>query len=105
METWRERFSTQLRHLKSTEGTTQQELADRLGVAQSTIAGWLHGRREPESLQQFEALARAIGVHPAWLLYGVDESAEDHALKQLIQRLPPERRQIVRNLAASLSEA
>ena len=105
METWRERFSVRLRHLKATEGLTQQKLADQLGVAQSTVAGWLHGRREPESLQQFEALAKAIRVHPAWLLYGVDESEEDHELKLLIQALPDDQRKIVRSLAASLAGA
>lgn len=105
METWRERLSSRLRYLKDRDGLTQQGLADRLGVAQSTVAGWLHGRREPETLQQFERLAEAVECHPAWLLYGMEESEEEHALMQVLRGLPAERLQIVRNLAHSLVEA
>lgn len=105
METWRERLSARLRHLKATDGMTQQKLADQLGVAQSTVAGWLHGRREPETLKQFEDLAAAIQVPPSWLLFGEEESAEDYALRQLLKQLNEEHRSIVRNLASTLVSA
>ncbi len=41
-------FATRLRTLRETKGySSQQALADALGVAQSTVANWECGRREP----------------------------------------------------------
>lgn len=41
-------FAKRLRVLRESQGyTSQQALADALGVAQSTIANWECGRREP----------------------------------------------------------
>lgn len=102
MSTWRERFASRLAQLKGRDGLTQQQLAERVGVAQSTIAGWLHGRREP-SFDQVDRLSLALGVEPAWLLFGVDESDEAHRLAVLIESLPEARQRIVRDLAASLA--
>lgn len=105
MGRWRERFSTRFRHLKATERLTQQALADRLGVAQSTVAGWLHGRREPESLQQYVALARELRVHPAWLLFGVEIDEESTKVAMAISQLPERERALVTGMVDSLRNA
>lgn len=69
---WRERAKSRYIHLKSTEGLTQAKLAEQVGVTQGAVAHWLGGRRVPETLEQYEALAMALKMHPAELLYGLD---------------------------------
>lgn len=47
---------------RATQGETQQQMADRLGVSRSTIARWMrHGVLEPNELLAF---SRAYGADP-----------------------------------------
>lgn len=50
-------------------GLTQADLADRLGLAQSTLARWESGAREP-ARAAVKRLAAALGVTAAWLEAG-----------------------------------
>lgn len=95
MDKWRDRLRRRFEELKATEGLTQEALAEKVGVTQGTVAHWLNGRRTPDTLQTFEALADAISVHPAWLIYGldVDENANEAARK--LNSLPPARREAI----------
>lgn len=68
---WRKRLNERFSYLKRTEGITQEWLAEKVGVTQGTIGHWLNGRRSPDTLEDYEKLASAIGMHPAELLYGV----------------------------------
>lgn len=79
-ETWRQR----MRRRRNELGLTQPQLAEKLEVSQSTITHWETGRREPEDLKTFEALATALEMHPAELIYG-------------IEMLPPEAVDVGRN--------
>lgn len=69
---WRERAKRRYLQLKTTEGLTQAKLAEQVGVTQGAIAHWLSGRRQPDTLDQYESLARSLKMHPAELLYGLD---------------------------------
>lgn len=96
MEPWRDRFRGRYRELRDQEGLTQEQLAERLGITQGTVAHWLNGRRSPKSLEAYESLASALRVHPAWLLYGIGE--EDGDVLRAAQRLrsmPPELRDAI----------
>lgn len=72
---WRKRFNERFSYLKRTDGITQEWLAEKVGVTQGTIGHWLNGRRSPDTLEDYEKLASAIGMHPAELLYGVQPDA------------------------------
>lgn len=48
---------------------TQQELALRLGVTQSTVSHWLTGRRTP-TFSRIERIAAELGVDAAELAFG-----------------------------------
>lgn len=54
-------FGARLRYLRKSENTTQQELADSIGVAKSTISMYENGQREPD-FETLEALADHFNV-------------------------------------------
>lgn len=41
------KFSENLRQLMKDENLTQQELANKMGIAQSAISAWLNQKKEP----------------------------------------------------------
>lgn len=61
------RLAQRLRHELDQSGTTQQQLADTLTVAQSTVSRWLTGRNTVP-VEQLEPIARALNVEVADLL-------------------------------------
>lgn len=96
---WRDRFKERFAYLKATEELTQEKLAERLDVTQGTVGHWLKGRRSPETLDMYEKLADAIGLHPAWLLYGVGPeeklSKETIETAKAIERMPSPQRAMI----------
>ncbi len=63
--------------LKDT-GLTAADLARKLDVSQPTVHAWvtgLHGMRWTNARR----VAKAVGVTPAWLMFGADSSAEGSA--------------------------
>lgn len=67
-EPWRTRMQRRRKQI----GLTQAQLAEKLGLSQGTITHWECGRREPEDLATLEKLARALDMHPAELIYGIE---------------------------------
>jgi len=55
-------------------GTSQGSLARALECTRGAVGHYLAGRRQP-TLTQMERIAGVMGVHPAWLLYGVGRGA------------------------------
>ncbi len=54
-------LGSRLRYLRKSENMTQQELADSIGVAKSTISMYENGQREPD-FETLEALADCFNV-------------------------------------------
>lgn len=101
---WRTRLAARIQELRDQEGLTQRALAKRIGCAPSSLSNWLSGAREPRELADFELLAKGIGVHPAWLLYGVgDNDPEATDLTEQIMRLTPTARAVVQRLVEELT--
>ena len=65
-------FGTKLRLLREEEGDTQARLAEKLKVAQSTVAQWEAGTRKP-SADAVVAIARCFYTSADFLLGLVDE--------------------------------
>jgi len=61
------RLAQRLRNELDQSGITQQQLADALSVAQSTVSRWLTGRYTVP-IEQLEPIARVLGVEIADLL-------------------------------------
>ena len=60
-------FKTILRNLRRQDRMTQGELAEKLGVAKSTISMWENGARKP-SYEMLEAIADYFNVNISHLL-------------------------------------
>lgn len=108
---WRERFRQRFDVLKVREGLTQEKLAEILGVTQGTVGHWLNARRAPDTLAMYEQLAKALNVHPAWLLYGIDKAMTKESFEfiELWEKLPLSQRlalfETVRSLAAQVDKS
>lgn len=96
---WRERAKSQYIKLKRSEGLTQYKLAEQLGVTQGAVAHWLSGRRVPETLEQYEALAIALKMHPAEMLYGLDPE-----LSKTFDRFDADKRSKIINAISVLAD-
>lgn len=57
---------------------SQTEIGDTLGVTGVTVGRWEEGGREPNSLEQVERLALALGVSPGWLAFGEGAMLSGH---------------------------
>ncbi len=68
-----ESWIPRVREWMENSGTSQGDLARALECTRGAVGHYLAGRRQP-TLAQLERIAIAIGVHPAWLLYGIGPS-------------------------------
>ena len=60
-------FGERLRTARKSKGYTQEQLAEIIGVAKSTLTGYERGNREPNVLK-IHALAKALDVDANFLL-------------------------------------
>src|SRR5579875_4180893 len=70
--------ATRLKKMLKDTGLTAADLARKLDVSQPTVHAWitgLHGMRWNNARR----VAKAVGVSPAWLMFGTDASAEGSA--------------------------
>ena len=73
-----------LAEARDAAGLSPRELADHLGVKESTIEKWESGERSPRG-QRVSKLAGILGVSLSWILVGrgVEPSAANHDVAQL----------------------
>lgn len=64
-------FINRLKSVMADHKISQNELAKRTGIRQSSISDWLNDKYEPKQDKVY-LLAKALNVSPAWLL-GYDE--------------------------------
>lgn len=55
------------KELMKKKGYTQTELAERIGVKQPTISGWVQGLNQPRT-KQLPVIAQALGVSVSTLV-------------------------------------
>ena len=56
------KFPEHLKAARKEKGLTQTQVAEHLGVNQSTIASWEIGRRQPRTAQDCVALKELLGI-------------------------------------------
>lgn len=70
MSSWSERAKLIMKKM----GITHEMLANEVGITRGAITHYFTGRRQPP-LKQLEKIAIILKTTPAWLQYGIDESA------------------------------
>ncbi len=61
------------KELMKRKGYTQAELAERLGVNQSTVSGWQTGLRTPRT-KQLPVIAQTLGVSVTMLVKSFEQN-------------------------------
>lgn len=94
-------------HLKK-RGLRQQDLADRLEMTYQGVNHWFTRKRVPDTIEQFERIAKAAECSVSWMLFGVGPeepiTREDLALAKVIARLPPGAKKAASALLRSFAE-
>ena len=102
MWTWRERFIKAMVAAKEKKGLTQEKLAERWGVKQSTVSGWKSGPRSP-SLEDFPKIARELDVSIGHLLLDYEaETDEEIRLINEFRKLEGPNRTLALNLIRTI---
>ncbi len=98
-------LSTRLRALRKEQHMTQQQLADALGLAKSTISMYETGQREPD-YATLEALAAALrapiaGFFPSGEVPAQEPTFDDftYAMHREARDLPPEKKEMLLAMA------
>ncbi len=80
---------TRLNEALTATGTTQQDLADKVGVVKATVLHWCSGRNEL-SIKTAEKIAEALNIRAAWLAFG-DGPMRESPSTPITTVPPPER--------------
>lgn len=87
-----------LKEARNKAGMTQQQVADALGVARSTVATWESGQNDVDTAT-LKRLAEMYGTTTDWLL-GSDDTPDPQESPDMTERLM----RVLEDLAASLRE-
>lgn len=68
-----ENIIARIKMLMAVKGISQAELVRRTGIRASSVSDWLSGKYTPKQ-DKIDLVAAALGVSPAWLMYGKDEA-------------------------------
>lgn len=74
-------FAERLKELRLRKGFTQEELANKIGVAKSTLTGYEKGNREPD-LFKIKKLTQVLEVDANYLL-GLSKSSSNNTTQEL----------------------
>lgn len=72
-------IGARLRHVRLSHAWTQAELAAKSGVGVVTISRLENGRYGPPRPPTIRRLSQALGISPAWLMFGEDSSSKTTA--------------------------
>lgn len=83
-------MQARIKDIRKASGLNQTEFGERLGVAQSTVAGWELGARDISDIG-VRAICREFGVSEEWLRYGSGDmyaaASREEELGRLVRRL------------------
>lgn len=82
-------FSKRLRSLREMKGITRKELAEMIGISESTLQRWERGITLP-SLKYIKKLAIALEVSEDYLIGKSDVLLATNSIETKIKRLPEE---------------
>ena len=93
-------FGDRLAAAREEQGLDQAQLARRLGIRLTTLAGWEEDRAEPRA-NKLQMLAGLLGVSITWLLSGQGEGPEADLMELLaeLRRVRVEQARLTERLA------
>ena len=94
-------FKTILRKLRRDAEMSQQELANRIDVAKSSVANWEQGTRIP-SYKAIGDIAQVFGVSVDYLYDREASAAHKHGLYEEFLALPEEKREAMLTVLKAL---
>ncbi len=103
----RERLGRKIQVLRKAAGLTQPELAEKAGTYYKYLS-YIEGGRKNISTEMVERIAKALGVEPYELFVfdqggrGETASADEKALRKLLQGVDPRVRSLALELMRSL---
>ena len=68
-----ENIIARIKMLMAAKEISQAELVRRTGIRASSVSDWLSGKYTPKQ-DKIDLVAAALGVSPAWLMYGKDDT-------------------------------
>lgn len=68
-----ENIIARIKAIMAAKGISQAELVRRTGIRASSVSDWLSGKYIPKQ-DKIDLMAAALGVSPAWLMYGKDDA-------------------------------
>lgn len=105
-------FARQLRQYMAASGTTQQDLAERLGVSQSTVSSWCNGEKmarmdKVQALADFFRIQKSDLLEPKPVYYETDAFRdrlfeERGALFDLLEKATSDQLDIVERILAEI---
>jgi len=67
-----ENIIARIKAVMAAKEISQAELVRRTGIRASSVSDWLSGKYTPKQ-DKIDLVATALGVSPAWLMYGTDD--------------------------------
>lgn len=92
-------FSSRIKQLRDDRGLSQNALAKKINISQSTVAAWELGRREP-TLDGIETLCAFFGVTSDYLLGRVDTPLSAVPVETPYEQVTPFEKEILKRFRA-----
>lgn len=102
-------FGARLKYLRNQDGETQQQLANSLKIAKSTISMYENGQREPD-FETLEAIADHYNVDIRTFFPGSELPAQNEnpialEIMDMLSDLSPENLALAKSIIASIKES
>jgi len=96
--------ATRIVALLQSNGMTQKQLADSLGVWPNSVQNWVKGKVRPSD-EHIEAMAKLFGVTPQFIDWGTDQLMDPASLtEQKYQQLNAKDKRVIDTLFSALTE-
>lgn len=91
-------FGENLKNILDETGINQSELARRCQLSDQQISRFIKGKQRNPQIQTVVAISMALGVSIERLIFGEESENKNRYLLEAINKLPPERQEIVRDI-------
>lgn len=95
-------FGTKIKSARKIKGLTQHELADLIGVKNTSVCNWENNTNKPD-VDSLELLCGYLEISPAWLLSVDEQTNEIEEIIEQMNKLKDEDRKAIITIVKSLA--